>query len=956
MTSVDKMGMIVAVAVVIIFVGLGVGMSNVSEDTARPNVEQQKAVPITDDLMKPKVEPGIPVGTGSSGSSGTTEICGDGIDNDGDGRIDEAPPPSPGVNWDRCDVSGDDYTGENLRGASMIMITAVETVFNDANLSNVNARGGDFSYSEIKNARMINADFRNTVLTHTMFNDSMMQGTNLSDAELSDATFRSADVSNVNFNQITFATDRMHGVDADYTGASFNNIDGLQAWFYSPGLAITSFADATFFATTTDKIRLHGSSIESADFRGAIVSTGIFEDDESYSEHWWYDADTSLDCINHVICNDVPLTLFADIRQVEPEPGKFRDVKINYFESWYGGHVGDSEDYWNCYDTPTATCYFPQVATIVAGGTVNWIYDKDDRPAGADPIRKIIIEPESELSRSFTSPDILPGEEWSHTFKMPGKYHYFDAYNPEWVGQVIVFGKTGSGDSDVPPDVPPENPPNNPPKDPKENPKSDGLKKESIPAVKSMTPPMKPMTPPEPTDVDPGSNCWNLDEFGNKFYDPAGIPAPPSPGVDWDYCILDGHDYSGENLSNATIRFGSTVGTDFSNTLLNNAQFGKPSGIPPTEIDVTDSTDAIFTDANGKDTQFQGVTLNGANFDNAKMPRVLFDGAGMIDVSMRDAYMPEASLKFANVIHSDLQNANLKYSDMTHVNLESTNLSNAMLAQVIFDEGLLVDAWFTNAHMNDSTLRNVDGSAGEESRDRISKFNGASMNNVIICNSNFNDATFEDADLTNSVFNDCDSGDEISFLGTNLHNAEFMGVFIPAVGPTSFPSMIDGTSPISDELTDKSCLHHPYCDLEPIPGGTFVPDTSDSTSTETDGASFYEVDGELLPIADGDIVQVIRFTEGSGAPGCESTEDGCYLPSTLVKEIGLSVLWVNDDISPHTVTSGSPADGPDGIFDSSLMASGDSFEFPFEEEGTFDYFCMVHPWMTGTVIILPEIP
>ena len=103
--------------------------------------------------------------------------------------------------------------------------------------------------------------------------------------------------------------------------------------------------------------------------------------------------------------------------------------------------------------------------------------------------------------------------------------------------------------------------------------------------------------------------------------------------------------------------------------------------------------------------------------------------------------------------------------------------------------------------------------AGEESRDRISKFNGASMNNVIICNSNFNDATFEDADLTNSVFNDCDSGDEISFLGTNLHNAEFMGVFIPAVGPTSFPSMIDGTSPISDELTDKSCLHHPYCDL-----------------------------------------------------------------------------------------------------------------------------------------------
>ncbi len=36
--------------------------------------------------------------------------------------------------------------------------------------------------------------------------------------------------------------------------------------------------------------------------------------------------------------------------------------------------------------------------------------------------------------------------------------------------------------------------------------------------------------------------------------------------------------------------------------------------------------------------------------------------------------------------------------------------------------------------------------------------------------------------------------------------------------------------------------------------------------------------------------------------------------------------------------------------------AGDSFGFPFEEEGIFDYFCMVHPWMSGTVIIVPETP
>ena len=230
---------------------------------------------------------------------------------------------------------------------------------------------------------MIRADFQNTVLTHTEFHDSNMRGTDLSGAELSDADFRSADVTNARFNEVTFATDRLHGVNADYTGASFNNIDGLKAFFYSPSpfLTITSFVDATFFGTTTDTIRLHGSSIESANFRGAIVSTGIYEDDESYNEHWWYDADTSLDCINHVICNNPPPELFNDIYQVEPEPGKFRDVKINFFESWYGGHIGDTEDYWKCYETSSATCYFPQVATIVAGGTVNWIYDKHDIPA-----------------------------------------------------------------------------------------------------------------------------------------------------------------------------------------------------------------------------------------------------------------------------------------------------------------------------------------------------------------------------------------------------------------------------------------------------------------------------------------------------------------------------------------------------------------------------------------------
>ena len=385
-------------------------------------------------ITKPPISPEKEIDpTGpSTGGGGTTvdEICGNGIDDDGDGIIDETPPPRPGVNWNRCDISGDDYTGENLRGATMFRIIAVGTTFNEADLSNVRARGGDFS----------------------------------------DTRFHNADVRNASFNAI-ITTERILAYDADFSGSSFNNIEGLGI-FASPidddGFATTSLVDTTFFGTTTEHVKLHDASIQLADFRGAIVSTGIFEDDESYDEFWWYSAGTSLDCINHVICNNPPPEAFRDIYQVEPEPETFRDVKINFFESWYGGADADG-DYWNCYERHT--CYFPQVATIVAGGTVNWIYDKYDLPAGEDPIRKIIIEPESEHLRSFSSPNIEPGERWSHTFTMPGKYHYYDRFNPDWVGQVIVFGKIIEGSGDTPDNPTTENPPpKNPPQNPPENP------------------------------------------------------------------------------------------------------------------------------------------------------------------------------------------------------------------------------------------------------------------------------------------------------------------------------------------------------------------------------------------------------------------------------------------------------------------------------------------------------
>ena len=64
-----------------------------------------------------------------------------------------------------------------------------------------------------------------------------------------------------------------------------------------------------------------------------------------------------------------------------------------------------------------------------------------------------------------------------------------------------------------------------------------------------------------------------------------------------------------------------------------------------------------------------------------------------------------------------------------------------------------------------------------------------------------------------------------------------------------------------------------------------------------------------------------------------------------------TVVWKNADTATHTVTSGTAADGPDDIFDSGLFAPGKSFTQNFSEAGTFPYFCLVHPWMDGSVIV-----
>lgn len=79
-----------------------------------------------------------------------------------------------------------------------------------------------------------------------------------------------------------------------------------------------------------------------------------------------------------------------------------------------------------------------------------------------------------------------------------------------------------------------------------------------------------------------------------------------------------------------------------------------------------------------------------------------------------------------------------------------------------------------------------------------------------------------------------------------------------------------------------------------------------------------------------------------------------YVPPEIQISSGSRVKWTNNDIAIHTVTQGSPSEADAGSelhFDSSLMPIGSTFEHTFNDTESVDYYCTIHPWMTGKVMI-----
>ena len=70
-----------------------------------------------------------------------------------------------------------------------------------------------------------------------------------------------------------------------------------------------------------------------------------------------------------------------------------------------------------------------------------------------------------------------------------------------------------------------------------------------------------------------------------------------------------------------------------------------------------------------------------------------------------------------------------------------------------------------------------------------------------------------------------------------------------------------------------------------------------------------------------------------------------FAPQHITVKAGTTVTWINEDDVPHTVASSGK------LFKSKALDTRDKFSFTFTTPGTYEYFCSLHPHMTGAIAV-----
>lgn len=150
-------------------------------------------------------------------------------------------------------------------------------------------------------------------------------------------------------------------------------------------------------------------------------------------------------------------------------------------------------------------------------------------------------------------------------------------------------------------------------------------------------------------------------------------------------------------------------------------------------------------------------------------------------------------------------------------------------------------------------------------------------------------------------------------------------------------NMPGSTSMISWQEEHTKSLENPKLTQYDVLGRESLPSSS-SMHSEHGGSS-----GEVSQPQNASAVKTnsITILKGSSSPDIAKP----FTPAVVSVGEGSTITWTNEDNTMHTVTE------VNNKFDSGLLQPGATWQHTFKDEGKFDYYCMLHPWMKGTVIV-----
>ena len=195
------------------------------------------------------------------------------------------------------------------------------------------------------------------------------------------------------------------------------------------------------------------------------------------------------------------------------------------------------------------------------------------------------------------------------------------------------------------------------------------------------------------------------------------------------------------------------------------------------------------------------------------------------------------------------------------------------------------------------------------------------------------------------VWNNEDTVPHTSTSGTGPQDPASSQLFDTGIvngGEESTPVQIQGAS--EGQTIPYYCIVHPYMTAELTitaagqgGGGGGAAQSGNTTGGGAGGAA-------------GGGATTLTILAGSSIQGSPD-----YDPDELTVAAGSEVTVTNDDTLPHTVTSGTGPQDPNSaqLFDTSLINGGESATLSLAQvaAGQYDYYCLVHPYMTGSIVV-----